>query len=96
MDNTHLILIVEDDNDLREAICDTVRLSNFSVMEASNAEEALEILAIEQIDLIISDVQMPGIDGHEFLNVYRKRCLLSGRVLRITSSSLSKQKSLSR
>ena len=72
MDNTQLILIVEDDNDLREAICDTIRLSNFSVMEASNAEAALEILAIEQVDLIISDVQMPGIDGHEFLNVSKR------------------------
>ncbi|MBL4580977.1 MAG: sigma-54-dependent Fis family transcriptional regulator [Gammaproteobacteria bacterium] len=72
MDKTRLILIVEDDNDLREAICDTIRLSNFSVMEASNAEEALEILAIEQIDLIVSDVQMPGIDGHEFLSVSKR------------------------
>ncbi len=72
MDNTRLILIVEDDNNLREAICDTIRLANYSVMQASNAEEALEILAIEQIDLIISDVQMPGIDGHEFLSVSKR------------------------
>ena len=72
MDKTPLILIVEDDDDLREALCDTIRFSNFSVMEASNAEEALEILAIEQIDLIISDVQMPGIDGHEFLSVSKR------------------------
>lgn len=72
MDNTHLILIVEDDNNLREAICDTIRLSNFSVMAAANAEAALEILAIEKIDLIVSDVQMPGIDGHEFLNVSKR------------------------
>ncbi len=72
MDRVNLVLIVEDDKDLREAICETVRLSNFQVMEASDAEEALEILAIEQVDLIISDVQMPGIDGHEFLNVSKR------------------------
>lgn len=72
MDNTNLVLIVEDDTDLREAICETVRLSHFDVMEAADAEEALEILAIEQVNLIISDVQMPGIDGHEFLNVSKR------------------------
>ena len=72
MDRTNLVLIVEDDKNLREAICETVRLSNFDVMEASDAEEALEILAIEQVDLVISDVQMPGIDGHEFLNVSKR------------------------
>ena len=72
MDNKNLVLIVEDDTDLREAICETVRLSHFDVMEAADAEEALEILAIEQVNLIISDVQMPGIDGHEFLNVSKR------------------------
>ena len=40
MDRTNLVLIVEDDKDLREAICETVRLSNFDVMEACSAEEA--------------------------------------------------------
>lgn len=72
MTNKNLVLIVEDDEDLREAICDTVKLSNYAVMKAANAEEALEILAIEQVDLIISDVQMPGLDGHELLHVCKR------------------------
>lgn len=73
MDNESLILVVEDDPNLREALCDTLRLSNYPVLEAEDAERALEILDNKRVSLIISDVQMPGKDGHELLKIAKRK-----------------------
>jgi len=73
MDNENLILVVEDDPSLREALCDTLRLSSYQVLEADDADSALNILAEKRVGLIISDVQMPGIDGHELLKVVKRQ-----------------------
>ncbi len=73
MENNSSILVVEDDPSLREALSDTLKLSNYRVLEAEDAEAALLILADERVNLIISDVQMPGLDGHEFLKVAKRQ-----------------------
>src|SRR5690554_8005623 len=61
------ILIVEDDRDLREALVTTLELAKFRVREASNAHEALVRLAEAPVDMVVSDVNMPGLSGHELL-----------------------------
>lgn len=61
------ILIVEDDHDLREALVTTLELAKFQVREAANAEQALERLADGPVDMVVSDVNMPGMSGHELL-----------------------------
>jgi two-component system response regulator FlrC len=61
------ILIVEDDHDLREALVTTLELAKFRVREAANAKEALERLAESPVDMVVSDVNMPGLSGHELL-----------------------------
>lgn len=61
------ILIVEDDRDLREALVTTLELAKFRVREASNASEALAQLAESPVDMVVSDVNMPGLSGHELL-----------------------------
>src|SRR5690554_3054590 len=61
------ILIVEDDQDLREALVTTLELARFQVCEAANAEEALASLARNPVDMVVSDVNMPGLSGHELL-----------------------------
>lgn len=61
------ILIVEDDRDLREALVTTLELAKFRVREASNASEALARLAESPVDMVVSDVNMPGLSGHELL-----------------------------
>lgn len=65
------ILVVEDDNDLRNLFCRFLDKNNFSSFGAENAEKALEILDKEYIDLIITDVMMPGMDGFGFLRELR-------------------------
>jgi len=61
------ILIVEDDHDLREALVTTLELARFRVREASCAREALACLESTPVDMVISDVNMPGMSGHELL-----------------------------
>mgnify|MGYP000191614306 FL=1 len=61
------ILIVEDDHDLREALVTTLELSKFRVREAASAQEALARLAEAPVDMVVSDVNMPGLSGHELL-----------------------------
>ncbi|WP_375170243.1 sigma-54-dependent transcriptional regulator [Marinobacter sp.] len=61
------ILIVEDDHDLREALVTTLELAKFRVREAANAREALARLAEAPVDMVVSDVNMPGQSGHELL-----------------------------
>lgn len=73
MDNTRLILVVEDDPDLRGALCDTLRLSTYRVLEVDDAKNALGVLSQQSVSLIISDVQMPGMDGHELLKIVKRR-----------------------
>lgn len=67
------ILIVEDDAGLREALVDTLMLSGYSVVEADCAEQALIRLNEREVDLVISDIQMPGMDGLNLLKNIKKR-----------------------
>ncbi|MDL0430083.1 sigma-54 dependent transcriptional regulator [Marinobacter sp. TBZ242] len=62
------ILIVEDDHDLREALVTTLELARFRVREAANAEQALAQLAESPVDMVVSDVNMPGMSGHDLLH----------------------------
>jgi two-component system response regulator FlrC len=68
-----VVLVVEDDNSLREALCDTLELSGYRVIQAAHAEAALEHLELAQVDMIVSDVNMPGMDGHDLLKEVRSR-----------------------
>jgi len=62
------VLVVEDDNILREAICDSLGFADFQTVPTRHGKEALAVLhGKRSIDLIVSDVQMPELDGHALL-----------------------------
>ncbi len=65
------IMIVEDDNELREALCDTLELAGFDYVEAADAEAAIALLSEHQVDMVVTDVNMPGMDGHQLLEKIR-------------------------
>lgn len=65
-------LIVDDEIDLREAICDELRDENWLVESAGDGQLALAKLKEEQFDVIISDIRMPKVDGLNLLRSVRK------------------------
>lgn len=60
------ILVVEDDRDLNKTVCSFLNHSGYEAIGCLNANDAYDILTDNVIDLIVSDVMMPGIDGFEF------------------------------
>src|SRR5271167_4389590 len=66
------VLVVEDDAALREALVDTLSAAGLSALAAHDAASALELLASEEIGLVISDVQMPGANGYELLSAIKQ------------------------
>jgi len=65
------ILVVEDDQDLNNLFCKTLNRNNYVTFSADNARTASEILEKEYIDLIITDIMMPGENGFEFIRHLR-------------------------
>ncbi|CAK4067058.1 sigma-54-dependent transcriptional regulator [Vibrio sp. 16] len=57
------VLIVEDDEGLREALVDTLALAGYEWLEADSAEDALVKLKSNTVDIVVSDVQMAGMGG---------------------------------
>src|SRR6218665_3925012 len=70
---TAKILLVEDDRALREALADTLLLGGHDYRAVECAEDALEALTEEPFGLVVSDVNMPGMDGHQLLGLIRSR-----------------------
>lgn len=66
------ILIVEDNQDFNKAVSTYLAQYDHSVFSAFNANEAYDILYENQIDLIVSDIMMPGTDGFEFASTVRE------------------------
>ena len=67
------VLIVEDDMALSEALCDTLEIEGYSVMSARNGIEALSQLQKHAVGLVVSDVQMPVMDGLQLLHNVRQK-----------------------
>ena len=67
------VLVVEDDPDLREALCDTLELSGFQVESAGDGSAALECLNRCSVGMVISDVHMRPMDGHTLLARIKER-----------------------
>jgi len=61
------ILVVEDDADLRGALCDTLELAGYDVSATDQGQGALDKMANEQFGLLLSDLQMKPMNGHTLL-----------------------------
>lgn len=68
---TYTILIVEDEDDIREDICTILELEGYTAWNAANGKEGLRQLQQGQPDIIFSDIFMPEMDGYEFLRNLR-------------------------
>jgi len=66
------ILVVEDDQSLRNLFCTVLAKNGFAYFEAKDGIEAWDILEKQYIDLIISDIMMPNMDGYELVKSIRE------------------------
>lgn len=66
------ILLVDDEDLLREGVREILEMSDYSVIEARDGEEALSLFAINNVDLVISDIVMPNMDGVDFVSRLRE------------------------
>ncbi|WP_299728344.1 SpoIIE family protein phosphatase [uncultured Tateyamaria sp.] len=66
------VLVVDDSKLQRKILCSSVKRWGFEVFEAASGEEALQIAAEVQPDLVLSDWMMPGMNGLEFCNAFRQ------------------------
>ena len=71
--NPARILVVEDDGALAQALSDTLGLSGYEVMRATDGEQALACLERAKADMVLTDVQMRPMDGHTLLRHLRSR-----------------------
>lgn len=66
------ILVVEDDKELNRTVCSFLNGSGYEATGCLGADEAYDVLYEKTIDLIVSDIMMPGTDGFEFARTVRQ------------------------
>ena len=83
------ILFVDDERQILKAINRLLMDTEYSAFLAENGEEALQILDREKIDMIISDIRMPNMDGYQLLKKVKEKYPL---VLRLILSGYAEEK----
>ena len=82
------ILVVEDEPETLELVALTLRAAGADVVEANGAEAALDKLDGHSPDVVLSDLQMPGLDGYELIRILRRRSVPPVAVALSASASL--------
>src|SRR6201992_3748439 len=88
--NTATILVVDDEPQLRRTMKATLTDLGYSVIEAKTGEEALEKLRTESADLVLLDLNMPGIGGLETCRAIRETSDLPIIVLSVRNTERDK------
>jgi diguanylate cyclase (GGDEF)-like protein len=91
------ILVIEDEEILRELLKDVLERTGFNVVVASDCREGLEKVYSEQPDLILLDCQMPKMDGYEVLQNLRKDPMMINKpviMLTVKSSEMDQLKGI--
>lgn len=78
------ILVVDDEEDLREIISELFEIFNFNVCVAASGNEAWNTLSKEEFDIVISDIRMPDGSGPELLEKIKNKDIYSPRVFFIS------------
>ena len=67
------VLIIDDERPIRNSLREILEYEKLKISEATNAEEALEILEKKKFDLVLCDIKMPGMDGIELLSIINEK-----------------------
>ncbi len=90
--NAPLVLVVDDDPDILEAICDILGTESYRVARAKNGLEALERVAAERPDVILLDLMMPVMDGVAFAHALHQRPAVSDVPILVISADGNPQR----
>lgn len=66
------ILVVDDEYDLLQTICATLELGGYQPVPAGNGRAALQLIAAERPDLVLTDVMMPYMSGYDLVSAIRE------------------------
>ncbi|MBQ7870822.1 MAG: response regulator transcription factor [Oscillospiraceae bacterium] len=66
------VLVTEDDAELQQLFCRVLTRNGFTAIGAADGEQALEVLEHESIDVIVSDIMMPRMDGYALVRALRE------------------------
>jgi len=87
---TQRILVVEDQEDNRRIIRDLLASAGYHMIEATDGETGVRLAEGERPDLILMDIQLPGLDGHEATRRIKQNPELSAiPIIVVTSYALS-------
>ncbi len=89
------VLIVDDSSPMRSVIKKTIKISGFDVgevFEAANGVEALEVLKDNWVDVVVTDYNMPEMDGLQLIEEMKKDELMASVPVVVVTTEGSKQK----
>jgi DNA-binding response OmpR family regulator len=72
MDEARRVLVVEDEESIREALCDALRSEGYETLSAADGPRGLELGLTQDPDLVVLDLMLPGMDGFEVLRRLRE------------------------
>ena len=67
MSTMKTILVVEDNLEFRESVVELLKEAGYNALEAAHGQEALDIMKVQHVDLVLSDIKMPVMDGLDLL-----------------------------
>lgn len=85
------VLVVDDDADSHELVATALEHAGATVLTASSAEEALELLQVSPVQALVSDVAMPGGDGYDLIRKVRRLGGALGAIPAIALTSLTRE-----
>lgn len=91
------ILTIDDSKTMRDMLMLTLAGAGFDVIQAVDGQDGLDVLVNEQVDVIITDINMPRMDGYEVIrNLRRDPAHKSTPILVLTTESEAEKKNLAR
>ena len=80
-DRPGVVVVAEDDTPVREVIVRLLARAGYTVLSAVDGREALELIVGQHVDVLVSDVVMPGLAGPDLARLVRQRFPATGVVL---------------
>jgi CheY-like chemotaxis protein len=85
--NTHCVLVVDDEEDIRESLREVVEMTGCTAITAANGSEGLAMMVLHRPCLVIVDLIMPVMSGEEMIEAIRKEPSLGNIAVVISTSA---------